>query len=164
MQSLNFFHTVATNSSWKFGYRQRNFAFEICSIKHHTSSVYSYLMKNVPSWVYLTVCTKKSTAPLVPVFAPLINWVMVHVANSVFHPLRGNCAAALIGSACHNRQSWASFPLRNNSLSFHIQSPSCPIILLVQWERVGREKSIKHEGSRFMGLLILACFFYLVSL
>lgn len=119
--------------------------FETCSWQHHTRSVHSYLMKNVLSWVCLSVCTKKSTAPLIPVFAPLINWVMVHVVNSVFHPLRGNCTAALIWLACHNRLSWASFPLWNNSLFFHIQSPSCPIILLVQWEWVGREETIIHE-------------------
>jgi len=31
---------------------------------------------------------KKSSAPEFPVLAPMINWVMVHEANTPSHPLR----------------------------------------------------------------------------
>lgn len=41
---------------------------------------------NVFGWACPSVYTKKSSAPLFPAFAPVINWVMVHVAKSPSRP------------------------------------------------------------------------------
>lgn len=150
------FHTVVNNFQWKFV--ASGITFETCQ-RQNTRSVHSYLMMNVFSWLCLDVYTKKSSPPhrIFPAFALMINWVMVHVANSPRHPQRDGCdrtdRPAITGS-CETQLGLLPTTVLYQQLSLFphpatIMSHQAAVVWWRGWQR----ESIKHDGCRFMDVL-----------